>query len=134
MPGMELLNAEKTGNQNFLHDRCIGAAYTCVLRSAWHFMAMGDQIQWVRRERQIIPARLTELAELVEREVENVKSFAGLVRADSSLFANSTWNSYLCLKRNDPRLPASPAVWDGKIRLLRAIHWERELTNLLERN
>ncbi len=132
--GMELLNAEKTGNQNFLYDRSIGAAFTCVLRSAWHFMAMGDQVQWVRRERQIIPARLAELAELTEAEVQNVKAFGRLARADSSLFANSTWNSYLCLKRNDARLPTSPAVWDVKIRLLQAIHWEKELTGLLERN
>ena len=129
--GMQLLNSVKTANRNFLHDRSIAAAYTCALRSAWHFMAMGDQIQWVRKERQFIPARLTELAELAEREVENVKSFAGLVRADASLFANSNWNSYLCLTELDPRLPTGPAVWQKKIQLLKAINWERELTRLL---
>lgn len=130
--GMERLNSVKTRNKNFLYDRSIAAAYTCVLRSAWHFMAMGGQIQWVRRERQIIPARLTELAELVEREVENVKSFASLVRADPSLFANSNWNSYLCLTELDKRLPTGPAVWQVKIRLLKGINWEKELTHLLD--
>ncbi|HXR48705.1 MAG TPA: hypothetical protein VN784_14820 [Candidatus Limnocylindrales bacterium] len=132
--GMKLLNMVKTGNKNFLRDRSIAAAYTCVLRSAWHFMAMGDQVQWVRKERQIIPARLAELAVLVELEVENVKAFARLAREDSALFTNSTWNSYLCLKRNDARLPDGPAVWDAKIRLLQAIHWEEKLTDLLKQN
>ena len=131
--GMELLNAVQASNSNFLHDRSIAAAYTCVLRSAWHFFAMADQIQWVRREQQLIPARLTELAELVACEVRMVETFACLVRADASLFANSTWKPHLCLAELDPRLPAGPAVWKVKIRLLKKMDWEKELTHLLNR-
>jgi len=56
-----------------------------------------------------------------------------LVRENPLLFANSTWNPYLCLSWVDARLPSSPAVWKVKARLLGTIDWEKELIQLLSK-